>query len=136
MNLATSFVAILLALGLLLPSLAGANEPVNRSVDDKGTIHIGTDSKAGKEKAGDQAGEAKAQSGSAAQKQATPPEPPPPGLIPSHSRRLRGPAAAARRQAFEKAHPDLVPARPVTPAPQTPAPKAGPQPAPPPPEPR
>jgi hypothetical protein len=127
MNLTTSFMTILLVLGLVLPPLAGANESVKSSIDEKGTIHIGTGSSAEKAKAGEKAGVAHAQPGSATLKQAVPAEPPPPGLMPPSQARRRGSAVEARRKAFQKAHPELVPARPQTPAPQKPAPKEVPQ---------
>jgi hypothetical protein len=128
MNLATSCVTILLALGLVLPSVAGASEPIKRSIDDQGTIHIGTDNSARKAKAGEQAGEATAPPRPATRKQAAPAGPPPPGLMPSQARRLRAPEAEARRQAFEKAHPGLVPARSRPPGRRMPVPQAAPQP--------
>jgi hypothetical protein len=123
----TRMVTMVLALGLLLPPLAGATEPVKSATDEKGVIHIGAGTTAPKEKAGDteKKGEEKAQPGKAATETAAPPAAPPPGLYPSHSRRLSGPAAEAKRKAFERAHPNLVPhaQQAQTPAPKPPMPQ-------------
>jgi hypothetical protein len=108
MNLSKPFLVVLLVSGLLLSCAAGATEPVQRSTDEKGTIRIATPTK--KDQAGEPSGAAQASPEAAKAGKASEPETPPPGLLPSHSRRYRGGAAAeaARRKAFEKSHPDLV----------------------------
>lgn len=119
MNLKRSFMTVMLALGLLLSSVAGAAESIQRSTDEQGTIQIRTRGPAKKEKAGE-----KEATGLVAPGQVSPEGQAPPGLLPPHSRRLRGPAAEARRKAFEQAHPDLIqPSRETQPN-LTPAPSA------------
>jgi hypothetical protein len=108
MNLKRSFLTVTLALGLLLPSLAGADESIQRSVDEKGTIRIRSTGSAGKEKAGAQGGEVKSTPEQAGAKEAPPRPEARPGFLPPTSRRSRGGFdPEARRRAFERAHPNL-----------------------------
>jgi hypothetical protein len=114
MNLKSLFLTGALALGLLFPPMAGATqETIKSTTDETGKIQIRTPSPADKEKEkagekGEQGAEEKAQPEKEVKKQYPPREEAPPGLYPPTSRRPQGPAAEARRKAFEKAHPNLV----------------------------
>jgi hypothetical protein len=113
------------ALSLLILPGAAAAEKIHQSTDEQGTIRISNAPSAGKEKGSEEkaegkAGEVKAQHGVPA------PEGPPPGLNPHKSRRPYGPEAEARRKAFEKAHPNLVPGTPTPPGQPEPAPPGAP----------
>ncbi len=116
-----SILTVMLALGLLLPSVTGAAESVQRSTDEKGTIHIKTGGE--KAKAGEKEG---APSGPGAPGQVSAGEPAAPvaPVTPPQSRRPRGAAAEARQKAFEKAHPDMIKGRPKAQQPQPAAPGA------------
>ncbi len=133
MNLKRFFLTVMLALGLLLPSVAGAAESIQRSTDEKGTIQIRTGGAAEKEKAGEKDGNLMGPAELAAPGQASSGGQAPPGLLPRHSRRSYGPAAEARQKAFEQAHPNLISPSVETQPNLTPAPsevKAPPAPAP------
>lgn len=136
MNLQKALFPGLLALWLLLPAGGAAAERVQRSTDQQGTVHIGNPSPAKQETAGEvkapPAGQEKApdQQGKAGEVSAPPgpaaPAQPPPGLLPSHSRRTRfGPGGEIIPRPVS---PTLShsPSAPPPPQPGVPAPKTPP----------
>jgi hypothetical protein len=113
MNLTKMLLLVLLALGLLLLPGPATADKIQQSTDEKGTIQIGNPPAAGQENVGkEKACEEKAE-GKAQPMMAVPEGR---GLNPPKSRRPYGPEAEARRQAFEKAHPNLIQAAPAPPA--------------------
>ncbi len=93
------FMAVILALAVLYLGAATAADGVERSTDEKGTIHIGVKPPAKQEKAGAMGLPFDPITG-----QGTPT-----GTVPPTSRRGRGgPDESVRQKAFEQAHPDMA----------------------------
>ncbi len=133
MTLKITWLPALLALGLLLWAGNAAAERIQRSTDQQGTIHIGNAPAAGQEKAGDQKTGSQPAEVKDQPPAATPAEPPPPGLLPSHSRRARfAPDGTVvprpRSPLLSPGRPAPPPPRPGAPAPVSPARLASPAP--------
>ena len=134
MNLKRSFLTVMLALGLLLPSVVGVTGSIQNSTDEKGIIHIRTVGPAEKGNPDGKDSNLKAPAEPGVPGQVNSGEQEPLGLVTPQSRRSRaGRAAEARQKALEKARPNLIPPSKETEANLTPAPpgaKAAAEPAP------